>query len=269
MRKEHGSAPNLAVLNIHIKKSIHTNLKRIKIGDLLVSKGKRLWITGLARYYQLLLRKVPVLQINGDRPGLNESLEIMKILNGMGLNCGLFGTKTVHSWYWFPMQENQTRKEKSNYKLSPAENFDEAISLSKNFDSKITNAWYSFIFGAVEKDVLTDGWIEFISSLDFSSGDFFGGGTDLGYVDITVLPWMNRMDCLYAHKRYCLSEELDSVNFNKLGFKIRWLKSVWGLERYLDRMNLKPNLSIENGAKLFWNILRYQRPFKIHSKMWT
>ena len=168
MRKEHGSAQNLAVSNIHIKKSIHMNLKRIKIGDLLVSKGKRLWITGLARYNQLLFSK-----------------EIMKILNGMGLNCGLFGTKTVHSWYWFPMQENQTRKEKSNYKLSPAENFDEAISLSKNFDSKITNAWYSFIFGAVEKDVLTDGWIEFISSLDFSSGDFFGGVTDLGYVDIT------------------------------------------------------------------------------------
>ena len=112
----------------------------------------------------------------------------------------------------------QTMQEKSNYKLAAAENFDEAIKFSNNFDSKITNAWYSFIFGAMEKEVLTDGWIEFISSLDFSRGDFFGGSQDLGYVDITVLPWMNRMDCLYAHKRYCLSEELDSEQFDKKEF---------------------------------------------------
>ena len=110
-------------------------------------------------------------------------------------------------------------QEKSNYKLAAAENFDEAIKFSKNFDSKITNAWYSFIFGAMEKEVLTDGWIEFISSLDFSRGDFFGGSQDLGYVDITVLPWMNRMDCLYAHKRYCLSDELDSEQFDKKEFQ--------------------------------------------------
>ena len=113
----------------------------------------------------------------------------------------------------------QTMQEKSNYKLAAAENFDEAIKFSKNFDSKITNAWYSFIFGAMEKEVLTDGWIEFISSLDFSRGDFFGGSQDLGYVDITVLPWMNRMDCLYAHKRYCLSDELDSEQFDKKEFQ--------------------------------------------------
>ena len=113
----------------------------------------------------------------------------------------------------------QTMQEKSNYKLAAAKNFDEAIKFSKNFDSKITNAWYSFIFGAMEKEVLTDGWIEFISSLDFSRGDFFGGSQDLGYVDITVLPWMNRMDCLYAHKRYCLSDELDSEQFDKKEFQ--------------------------------------------------
>jgi len=113
----------------------------------------------------------------------------------------------------------QTMQEKSNYKLAAAENFDEAIKFSKNFDSKITNAWYSFIFGALGKEVLTDGWIEFISSLDFSRGDFFGGSQDLGYVDITVLPWMNRMDCLYAHKRYCLSDELDSEQFDKKEFQ--------------------------------------------------
>ena len=121
----------------------------------------------------------------------------------------------IHDCVTILIPEYQTTKEKSNYKLSPAENFDEAINLSKNFDSKITNAWYSYIFGAMKKEILTDGWIEFISSLDFSKGEFFGGSTDLGYVDITVLPWMNRMDCLYAHKRYCLSEELDSENFDK------------------------------------------------------
>ena len=121
----------------------------------------------------------------------------------------------IHDYVTILIPEYQTTKEKSNYKLSPTENFDETINLSKNFDSKITNAWYSYIFDAMEKEILTDGWIEFISSLDFSKGEFFGGSTDLGYVDITVLPWMNRMDCLYAHKRYCLSEELDSENFDK------------------------------------------------------
>ena len=118
-------------------------------------------------------------------------------------------------------------QEKSNNKLAAAENFDAAINFSKNFDSKITNAWYSFIFGALEKEVLTDGWIEFISSLDFSRGDFFGGSQDLGYVDITVLPWMNRMDCLYAHKRYCLSEELDSEQFDKKEFHIVKFTIAW------------------------------------------
>ena len=121
----------------------------------------------------------------------------------------------IHDCVTILIPEYQTTKEKSNYKLSSAENFDEAINLSKNFDSKITNAWYSYIFGAMKKEILTEGWIEFISLLDFSKGEFFGGSTDLGYVDITVLPWMNRMDCLYAHKRYCLSEELDSENFDK------------------------------------------------------
>lgn len=44
-----------------------------------------LLLLGTVRRNHLLSRKVPVLQINGNRPGLNESLEIMKILNGIGL----------------------------------------------------------------------------------------------------------------------------------------------------------------------------------------
>merc|ERR1711962_1324117 len=98
-----------------------------------------------------------------------------------------------------------------------------SIMQAKNFDSKITNAWYSFIFGAIEKDILTEGWIEFISSLDFSKGDFFDGNKELGYVDITILPWMNRMDCLYAHKRYSLAEELDENSFKKYS---KWSQKV-------------------------------------------
>ena len=117
------------------------------------------------------------------------------------------------------VQKVKPSPEKSNYKLAALDNLDESIENSEHFDSKITNAWYGLIFDAVEKEVLTDGWKEFISSLDFSKGDYFGGNKDLGYVDITVLPWMNRMDCLYAHKRYCLSKELDSESFDKKGYE--------------------------------------------------
>ena len=205
------------------------NPKRMKTGDRLAPKGK-LHNFHVRRFYDLVyIRKVPVLQINENRPGLNESLEIMKIFNGIGLKylyniyvCNFIDYAMLyaaHAW-WSQCKKIEPTTEKSNYKLAALENFDETIKLSKNFDSKITNAWYGFIFNAVEKEVLTDGWLEFISLLDFSKGDYFGGKTDLGYVDITVLPWMNRMDCLYAHKRYCLSKELDSESFDKKGFQI-------------------------------------------------
>ena len=102
--------------------------------------------------------KVPVIQINNQVPGINESLTNMKMIN-----------------------------ELSNYKLTSLDSIkDEKIrQKAEMYDKLVVNSWYGYLMGSIGKNEFTDGLKQFLQEFSISDTEpYFDASSTLGFVDI-------------------------------------------------------------------------------------